>query len=570
MITALAIVLEAVTLSSVEKLNQVHSNFQKVTSTHKNYEKGVTLSQIIYDENSTKEIMSLIVTKEAETFKKIKNKKMIKKIYKETSFHPLWYTYKGLKKSPLMELFNTIEKDATLEEFGAIRKKSHLLKKKIFNTTKKENSLLVDLEITSLFYRYLQHHLYGSINWRQFQNRLTYLRKHKTAADWVVVTPKYDLVDMILNQKLSDVMTATTPSSFGYKRLMKELKRLRRAQRQGGWRKIPSSSQLRYGKSGKMVKRLTLRLQSEGDYTCGHKSSRYTYDNCLKKAVKRFQKRHSLAQTGKINRATRNKLNLSLKWKIKKVLLNLDRIKRLEKQAEDRYIMVNIPEFRLFYRENGRNKLTMRVVVGDKTHHTPIFSKKLSYIVLNPYWLIPDSIVKKEMIPKMLKNPNYLKERGYEVRRNYNLKRKPIDTSKIDWARVLRTGQTKRYKFMQPPGEHNALGKIKFKFPNQFAVYLHDTPAKKYFKKSFRAFSHGCVRIAEPKALLATFAKHERSVNYARAKRILRGKEKKQLNLAHPVPVHILYLTARIKSDGLLHYLPDVYGYDAKQKRTIH
>jgi murein L,D-transpeptidase YcbB/YkuD len=231
---------------------------------------------------------------------------------------------------------------------------------------------------------------------------------------------------------------------------------------------------------------------------------------------------------------------------------------------------VNIPDFRLYYKENGRDALTMRVIVGDKKHHTPIFSNKISFIVLNPYWLIPDNIVKKEFIPRILKNPNYLAQRGYEVRRNYKLNRPPIDTTKIDWARVLRTGQTRKYKFMQPPGPKNALGKIKFKFPNQFAVYLHDTPNRKMFRKYPRAFSHGCIRIAEPKALLATFAKHERSVNYNRAKRILRGKTKTQLNLASPVPVHIVYLTARVKDDGLVHYLPDVYGYDAKQSRSIH
>jgi murein L,D-transpeptidase YcbB/YkuD len=230
--------------------------------------------------------------------------------------------------------------------------------------------------------------------------------------------------------------------------------------------------------------------------------------------------------------------------------------------------MVNIPDFRLYYKENGQQKLTMRVIVGDKSHHTPIFSNEVSFIVLNPYWLIPDSIVQKEMIPKMLKNPKYLEERGYEVRKDYRFSRAPIDTSKIDWAKVLRTGQTKKYKFMQPPGPKNALGKIKFKFPNRYAVYLHDTPTKRLFNKGQRAFSHGCIRIAEPKALLATFAKHERSVNYSSAKRILRGKEKKQLNLSQHVPVHIVYLTAWINTDGLLHYRSDVYNYDSKQHRS--
>ena len=348
--------------------------------------------------------------------------------------------------------------------------------------------------------------------------------------------------------------------------MIKELKRLKRVQAQGGWGKTPASSQLRYGKSGAVVKKLKQRLQKEGDYTCKELTSRY--DQCLKKAVKHFQKRHGLYASGSVNKYTRAKLNLSVNWKIKKLLLNIDRIKRLPNQPEDRYIMVNIPDFRLYYKENGKQKLTMRVIVGDKKHHTPIFSNKISFIVLNPYWLIPDSIVQKELIPKMLKNPNYLKERGYEVRKDYKFSRPPMDTSNIDWAKVAHNGQTKKYKFMQPPGKKNALGKIKFKFPNRYAVYLHDTPTKKLFNKGRRAFSHGCIRIAEPKALLATFAKHESSVNYTQAKRILRGKEKTQLNLSQKVPVHIVYLTAWINTDGLLHYRPDIYNYDSKQHRS--
>jgi murein L,D-transpeptidase YcbB/YkuD len=570
--TLLAVVLEAVTLSSVNELDNIHNNLTTQTENYQNYDKEVTLSEIIYDEESIKELMSLLITNEEKTFKQISHKKFIEDVYQRNTYRPIWFNVQGIKKEALYELFNTIREDRTLEENGPIKKEYRRLKTKITNTPTRilKEELLLDLELSSLYNSYLNHHLYGSINWRSFQGKLRSLRRRHIAANWVTNNPKYDIANILLTHRLSYIVDLTTPTSFHYKELYRELVRLRKAQAVGGWKKIPNSSQLRFGKSGKVVKQLTLRLQSEGDYTCQHKGKTYTYDNCLKKAVKHFQKRHEIAQTGTINKSTRRKLNLSVNWKIKKVLLNLDRIQRLPKQAETRYIMVNIPDFRLYYKENGKNALTMRVVVGDKKHHTPIFSNKISYIVLNPYWRIPDSIVQKEMIPKMLKNPDYLAQRGYEVRKSQNVRRPALDTSKIDWARVMRTGQTKKYKFMQPPGEKNALGKIKFKFPNRFAVYLHDTPAKKYFKKSFRAFSHGCIRISKPRALLATFAKFERSVNYARAKRILRGKTKTQLNLAHKVPVHIVYLTARIKSDGLLHYLPDVYGYDTKQTRSIH
>ena len=569
-IIALAVVVEAVTLSSVDQLQKLNTTFQKQSKNYKKYDKDITLSEIIYDEKSTKELMKLIISDEEKTFKSIKNKKFIQDVYQRKVYRPIWFNKQGVIQEAINDLFEHIESDETLEDNAPLKRKSRRLKQKIkqMHSRVMEKELFVDLELTSLYRSYMGHHLYGAINWRRFQQKLRNLRRAGIAANWVVNTPKYDIADMLLRYKISDIVARTTPTSFNYTELYNELSKLREVQRQGGWRKIPASSQLRYGKSGTQVKRLINRLKSEGDYTCQANTNKF--GPCLKKAIKRFQKRHGLGQTGTINGATRSKLNLSVNWKIKKILLNLDRIKRLPDQAEDRYIMVNIPDFRLYYRENGYEALTMRVIVGDKEHHTPIFSNKVSFIVLNPYWLIPDNIVKKEFIPRILKNPNYLAQRGYEVRKNYKLNHPPIDTSKIDWARVLRTGQTRKYKFMQPPGPKNALGKIKFKFPNQFAVYLHDTSNRKMFKKYPRAFSHGCIRIAEPKALLATFAKHERSVNYNRAKRILRGKKKTQLNLASPVPVHIIYLTARVKSDGLVHYLPDVYGYDAKQSRSIH
>lgn len=563
-ITALAVVLEAVTLNATQQVNSVHETFQKQSINHQNYNQDVTLSEIIYDEKSTKGIMALIITNEAKTFKKIKHKKFIQDVYNRKIYRPIWFNYYGIKKEAVEDLFNTIEADNTLEDFGAIKRKSNALREQITQLKERnlQTELMLDLQLTSLYRSYMPHHLYGAIKWRSFRRQLKYIK-----GNWLTNNPKYDMADMLLRYKISDIVARTTPSSFKYQQLSNHLARLRVVQAQGGWRKIPASSQLRYGKSGKQVSRLIARLRSEGDYTC--QASSNTFGACLKKAIKRFQKRHGLGQTGTINNITRRKLNISVNWKIKKILLNLDRIKRLPDQAEDRYIMVNVPEYRLFYKENGVNALTMPVIVGKKGHYTPIFSDKITFIVLNPYWFIPDSIAKKEVIPGLIKDPNYLSNRGYEVRKNFRLKRPPLDASKINWSRVLRSGQTKKYKFMQPPGPRNALGKIKFKFPNRFAVYLHDTPNHKLFKKYPRAFSHGCVRVSQPYALLATFAKYERSVNYTRAKRILRGKEKTQLNLSSPVPVHITYLTARIKSDGLVHYLPDVYGYDAKQRRSI-
>jgi len=565
---SLAVAIEAMTINTAQQLDSVNSSFQESSANYKDFNQNVTLSEIIYNEKSTKMLMDMLINNEAKTFSHLSHKKFIQNIYQKNRYLPFWFNSYGIKRAKVDELFRAIDRDITLNKNGRIRKQFHYLNNKIKNTKKRElkNELKLDLELSALYRTYIGYHISGGIDWWSFQKRLSALRKQKIAANWAPYNPRYDIANLMLNYPLSHVLSVTTPNSFGYKKMIKELKRLRKVQESGGWKKIPHSSRLTYGRSGKVVKQLKRRLQSEGDYTCKQLNS--TYDQCLKKAVKQFQKRHGLYPSGAINKLTRKKLNLSVNWKIKKLLLNIDRIKRLPDQPEDRYIMVNIPDFKLYYKENGKEKLTMKVIVGDKKHHTPIFSNKVSFIVLNPYWLMPDSIVQKEIIPKILKNPNYLKEKGYEVRMNYNFKKPPIDTSKIDWAKILRNGQTKKYKFMQPPGPKNALGKIKFKFPNRFAVYLHDTPTKRLFKKGWRTFSHGCIRIEKPSALLKTFAKHENSVNYARAKKILQGKEKTQINLSQKVPVHIVYLTAWINSDGLLHYRPDVYGYDSKQHRS--
>lgn len=565
----LAVVIEAMTVNSVKKLNSINNPFELLSSKSESYHKDVSLSEIEYGEKATKGLKKLIIDDAEITFKNISNREFIQDVYSRNSYVPFWFTNRGSKHKKLEDFFKTIGSDVILDKRGNIFKRYQYLKNsfKQNNNRTIEKELMLDIQLSSLYKSYLKFHLYGSIQWWDFKRQLKWMRSRRVAADWVIYTPKYDIADFMMNYPLSQVVQATTPSSFGYRTMLKELKRLKGIKARGGWKKIPNSSQLRYGKSGKHVERLINRLKSSGDYTCSGGGN--SYGSCLKKAVKRFQRRHGLYPTGKINSYTRKKLNISVDWKIKKVLLNLDRIKRLPDQPENRYIMVNIPDFRLYYMEQGREKLSMRVIVGDDTHHTPIFSNKISFIVLNPYWIMPDSIVKTEMIPAMLKNPNYLEERGYEVRTSYSTKRPPIDTTKVDWAKVLRYRQTKRYKFMQPPGPKNALGKIKFKFPNDFSVYLHDTPNKKLFRKGRRAFSHGCIRIAEPNRLLATFASHESSVSYNRSQRILRGKRKTQLNLSKPVPVHIVYLTAWINSDGLLHYRNDVYHYDRKQRRTI-
>jgi len=564
----LAVIIEAMTINSTEEINNINEPFEVLSAKSDTYSKDVSLSEIIYNEDTTKGLMQLIIDNGNKTFKNISHREFIHKLYQQNGFTPIWFTYQGAKSNAINDFFRTIENDPTIDKKGYIYKRYLYLKKLLQRKNLPLNEMLkLDIQLSSLYKSYMDYHIYGSIKWWNFQNKLKWLRQNKINADWVTYSPKYDTAKLLLKYPVSKIVDMTTPNNFGYRKMLKKLKRLREIKKHGGWAKIPNSSQLRYGRSGKIVGKLINRLKSSGDYRC--RGNNHKYDRCLKDAIKRFQKRHGIYPNGVFNSYTRKMVNLSVDWKINKVLLNLDRIKRLPRQPKSgRYIIVNIPDFRLYYYEHGRKKLSMPIIVGDKKHHTPIFSNEISYIVLNPYWIMPDSIVKKEIIPNMLKNPNYLKEKGYEVRTSYSTKAPTINTDKIDWAKVLRYDLTKKYKFMQPPGPKNALGKIKFKFPNQFAVYLHDTPTKKLFKKGVRAFSHGCIRISQPNTLLYTFARNDRAVSYNRVQQILRGKERVQLNLSKSVPVHIVYLTAWVHNDGLLYFKNDIYHYDKKQKRT--
>ncbi|HHB95051.1 MAG TPA: hypothetical protein ENK88_07890 [Campylobacterales bacterium] len=243
-------------------------------------------------------------------------------------------------------------------------------------------------------------------------------------------------------------------------------------------------------------------------------------------------------------------------------------MKWLPKEDEKRYIVVNIPEYMLHFIEDDKEKETIKVIVGKIKHNTPIFREKISYIVLNPYWKVPAGIVRKEIIPHMIRNPRYLKKEGLEIRRTWYEKSQKINPYTIFWEDYYYGGLKFPYRIMQPPGPKNALGKIKFKFPNRFNVYLHDTPTKRLFKKTKRAYSHGCIRVSEPVKLFETIASFN-NIDINKSKKILKGKNKVQLNIKNQIPVYIIYLTAGYnQKSGKPEFRNDVYGYDKMQLKS--
>jgi murein L,D-transpeptidase YcbB/YkuD len=199
----------------------------------------------------------------------------------------------------------------------------------------------------------------------------------------------------------------------------------------------------------------------------------------------------------------------------------------------------------------------------------------ISAIVLNPYWRIPQRIVKREIIPKLINDPLYLSDRDIRVHENWSHKSEIVDTSEIDWnlyldSDLIGNSTVAPMRFIQIPSNKNPLGRMKFMFPNKYSVYLHDTPFKRLFKYRKRAYSHGCIRLERPNDLLKTIAQEDRKVDYTIAKEILSDIEKTDMDLSKKIPVHIVYLTSWIDDDGKIQFRDDVYRYDRMQTRLIY
>jgi murein L,D-transpeptidase YcbB/YkuD len=230
------------------------------------------------------------------------------------------------------------------------------------------------------------------------------------------------------------------------------------------------------------------------------------------------------------------------------------------------YALVNIPEFKVRIIENDKTSVEMKVITGKRGHETPIFSENLKYITLNPTWNVPDSIARNEIIPKTLRNPGYLKSHRLVVRKDYDLN-SPAQSFNPSLARNYVGGKGPvPFKFIEVPSNKNALGRVKFIFPNHHSVYMHDTPTKSLFKRKTRAFSHGCVRLEKPKYMLEYIAKNYTAHDYADVVKKYNSMKTHYLKITKPLPVHTVYLTTYVDDKGQLLSLGDIYGYDKSQR----
>lgn len=384
---------------------------------------------------------------------------------------------------------------------------------------------------------------------------------------WTIRPEKFDplkhLEDAIARNSIAESLGELTPQAREYQALRQALAEHRQIRDKGGWPALPKNFKLKPGQKHAGVPLLAQRLAASGDYKGsvppqGPEPVAYGAD--LQEAVKRFQRRHGLADDGAIGPEVVAEMNAPVDARIRQIELNLERWRWLPRDLGDRHILVNIPEMRMTVRENGSIPLTMRVVVGKKDTQTPIFSEEMTHLVFSPYWNVPDSIAQGETLPAMMSDPGFLARNNMEV----------VDTSgqAVDPA-SMDLNDLSKYRFRQRPGSDNSLGLVKFMFPNQHNVYLHDTPADSLFTRANRAFSHGCVRLEDPVALAQYVLKDQPEWSRERIAEAMHAGEEKTVKLKDAIPVYLGYWTASVSPDGILQFRKDVYGIDASQSGRV-
>lgn len=375
-------------------------------------------------------------------------------------------------------------------------------------------------------------------------------------------------------EPLNDLRTGPVPlrSDEMLERMDQAIARYRRIAAKGGWPTTKRLRLIRPGDDSEAVPAIRRQLIITGDIPrkgAQYYNGSYSYDEWLVYGVKRFQRRHGLRVTGRLDRPTRAQLNVTAEARLKQLILNRQRIAaRLEGAAQDRYVLVNVPGFQLEAVERFEVRRRHRVIVGKPDRQTPAIQATIKGLNFFPYWRVPNSVANLDLIPRLVREPEYLsKERIRAAKGFYD--GPELDVSNVDW----RTADAKQIKFRQDPGPWNALGLVRINMPNKDIVYMHDTPLKPLFKQRHRAFSAGCVRVQNVLDLVAWIAKYEPGLGEPGAvdsiidngnPAELRDSRPKEydVELTRPIPVHFAYITAWVEDDGRIHFRPDIYGRD--------
>ncbi len=364
---------------------------------------------------------------------------------------------------------------------------------------------------------------------------------------WYIPRKKVNLLALLdsVVEKKSSTPINYAPVSLQYPRMEKWLFRLIEMQKKEVLDSLPTiKKSLRSGDSSELIGRIKKRLSFlQGDSLTNNN----LFDTSMVLAIKKFQDRHGIDVDGVIGNKVIADLNIPLKKRVEQLLINMERARWMPPQQDSTFVLVNIPEFKLRVFEKSKIALQMNVIVGSAANNTVIFNGNLQYIVFSPYWNVPESIVRNEILPAIRRNPGYIAKHNMEIT----------------------NAKGRLPQVRQKPGPNNALGRVKFLFPNNFSIYLHDTPNRNLFAQTNRGLSHGCIRIAEPKKFAEFLLRDQPNYTSTAIDSLMYLEKEKWVTLKKKIPVFLVYFTSWVDQTGVLHFRRDIYQHDQKVAQKL-
>lgn len=440
------------------------------------------------------------------------------------------------------------------EDYGAARLSARLAEMLHHQATCAELAKF-DIEFTAVVIHFASDLNIGRIDPHQFHFALSSQRQRTQIPDFLVSR-------LISANDVSSALSDLEPPYAGYRRTELALAKYLKMAEDGEDATMPLPTKpVEAGDLFPLADQLQRRLIRLGDLTPSNTGQTTIYPAALAAGVRHFQERHGLDVSGLLDRATVNELNTSLANRVTQLELTLERWRWLPSGFDQPPVVVNIPEFRLrAYDENHHAALVMPVIVGKAyRHQTPVFQDDMEYVIFRPYWNVPLSIQRAELVPAIRKDSAYLLKHNFEI---ITRQGRIVSTDAVS-ASIVRQLYSGELEIRQRPGPQNALGLIKFVFPNQYDVYLHGTPAQELFRRPRRDFSHGCIRVEDPIALALWVFRSDPSWTVERIRTAMNGKDSVQVKLPKSIPVLILYGTAVVEENGDVHFFRDIYGHDA-------
>lgn len=429
------------------------------------------------------------------------------------------------------------------------------------DTVKLEKLVRLDFLITSSYLTYASHLLSGKVHPDEKEEWFP-TRKEKDLAS--------HLISALTSNDVKKSLFELVPQHQKYKNLKNALVQYRKIDEQEDkWSYISLTEKLKPGDKNSVLPEIKRRLTLMGDLGSKNANSNDSalYSTDLVESLKKFQARHGIEATGNLDKKTITALNTSLDDRLTHIKVNMDRMRWLPDTFGNKYFIVNIPEYMLRLYKGDEIDMEMKVIVGKTLNATPIFSDKMEYLVFSPTWTVPRSIAVEEMLPKLQEDEKYLTKKNFKLYDSWEEDAEPIDPTEIKWKDY--NEENFNFRIVEDPGPGNALGSVKFIFPNDFDIYLHDTPAGHLFDRKERSFSHGCIRVEKPLELAEYLLKDKKNWDREKIKEAMNQEEPETVKLSEKIPVHLVYWTSWVDDNGSLHFRDDIYSRDNSQIKQM-